>query len=293
MADADPGEAFLAALTSEARARFVEPTGAVLAAHLEAARAAYPAIVLADDRFAAELARRLGEHASPERLASVRAPHVFLAIASVDGDEAAIRELDRELAREAEQCAGRLRALPDQAIEARGHLRRILFVSEPGRPAAIGAYAGKGDLRSYLRVIATRELIRIINKGRREIGVEDEVLERLSPSTDPELVYLRDHYRADVDAALRAALGGLAAEARALLRYHLLDGWSIDRIGALYGVHRATAARWLTTARQQLGVAIRADLAARLAIPDEEVESIVRLVQSRIDVSLARLLDPP
>jgi RNA polymerase sigma-70 factor (ECF subfamily) len=109
--------------------------------------------------------------------------------------------------------------------------------------------------------------------------------------SDPELAYLRDRYRTDVDAAMRAALVGLGEQSRALLRYHLIDGWSIDRIGALYGVHRATAARWTAAAREELGVAIRAELAKRLSISVDEVDSIVRMVQSRIDVSMARLLD--
>jgi RNA polymerase sigma-70 factor, ECF subfamily len=55
-------------------------------------------------------------------------------------------------------------------------------------------------------------------------------------------------------------------------------------------VHRATAARWLTDARERLGEIIRTELAARLQIAAEEVDSIVRLVQSRVDMSLDRLL---
>jgi RNA polymerase sigma-70 factor (ECF subfamily) len=95
-----------------------------------------------------------------------------------------------------------------------------------------------------------------------------------------------------VDAGLRSALARLDARSRALLRYQLIDGWSIDQVGKLYGVHRATAARWLADARQVLGDAIRSELATRLQISTHEVDSIVRLVQSRVDMSLDRLLVP-
>jgi RNA polymerase sigma-70 factor (ECF subfamily) len=184
-----------------------------------------------------------------------------------------------------------LRAHPDHADQVRDHLRRILFVSEPGRPAALREFSGRGDLRSYLRVIATRELVRVINKGRRTVAVTDDAfLDVLSPASDPELAYLRERYRADVDAAMRAALVALSEQPRALLRYSVVDGWTVDRIGALYGVHRATAARWVAAARDDLGTRIRAELAARLAISVDEVDSIVRLVQSGIDVSLEHLL---
>ena len=70
----------------------------------------------------------------------------------------------------------------------------------------------------------------------------------------------------------------------------MLDGWSIDQIGSLYGVHRATAARWLTNAREELGARIRAGLAERLEIGESQVDSIVALVTSRIELSLERLL---
>jgi RNA polymerase sigma-70 factor (ECF subfamily) len=285
-------DAFLAALPASARAGFEDTTAIaeVLAGHVRGSRAAYPEVAVTDETFGAELARRLGDDATVERVAKTRADHVFLAIACAAGDAAAIRRFEAEVFEEIDACAARVRATPAQAAEVRGHLQRILFVSEPGRPAALHAYAGRGDLRGYVKVMATRELIRLVDKGKRELGVDDEVLEKLSPADDPALAYLKDRYRADVDAAMRAALVALADQPRALLRYSLIDGWSIDKIGALYGVHRATAARWLTAARDELGAGIRAELARRLTVPVDEVDSIVRLVQSKLDVSLERLL---
>jgi len=286
-------DAFRAALAEEARPRFEDAASlaATLARLRETAIAAYPDLAVDAATFAAELARRLGAAASPEQLAHVRADHVHLAIACAAGDPLAVRRFEADFLGEVNAAAGRLRARPDQADEVRGHLCRILFVSEPGRPAALREFSGRGDLRSYLRVIATRELVRVINKGRCEIGVTDDAfLDMLLPGADPELGYLRDHYRADVDAAMRAALAALPDQPRALLRYSVVDGWTVDRIGALYGVHRATAARRVAAAREELGSAIRAELAARLEIYVGDVDSIVRLVQSRIDVSLERLL---
>jgi RNA polymerase sigma-70 factor (ECF subfamily) len=286
-------DAFRAALEGAARPRFegAATLGATLAQFRDAASTAYPDLAVDAGTFAAELARRLGPTASPEQLARIRADHVHLAIACAAGDPRAIRRFEDDFLDEIDATARRLRARPDQVDEVRGQLRRILFVSEPGRSAALREFSGRGDLRSYLRVIATRELVHVINKGRREVGITDEAfLDMLSPAADPELDYLCEHYRADVDAALRAALAALADQPRALLRYSLVDGWSVDRIGALYGIHRATAARRVAAAREELGVAIRTELAARLAISIDEVDSIVRLVQSRIDVSLERLL---
>ncbi len=286
-------DAFRAALADEARPRFEGDAtlGATLARHRATALAAYPDVAVDAETFAAELARRLGATASPEQLARIRADHVHLAMACSAGDPLAIRRFEEDFLDEIDATARRLRARPDQVDEVRGHLRRILFVGEPGRPAALREFSGRGDLRSYLRVIATRDLVRVINKGRREVGITDDaMLDMLSPTSDPEIGYLRERYRADVDAAMRAALATLPDQPRALLRYSVIDGWTVDRIGALYGIHRATAARRVAAAREALGAAIRAELAVRLEVSAGEVDSIVRLVQSRIEVSLERLL---
>ncbi len=289
-------QGFLAALAPDARDRFadVAALSTTLTKLHDAASAAYADLAIDATTFGAELARRLGRAATPGQLAQVRADHVYLAIACAAGDERAIHHLEDEFLAEVDATAVRLRARSDQTDEVRSHVRRILLVSEAGRPAALRAFSGRGDLRSYLRVIATRELVRVINQARREVGVDDlAFLDMLSPASDPELGYLREHYRADVEAAMRTAIAALAEDTRALLRYSVVHGWSADRIGVLYGVHRATAARRVAAARKELGDAIRAALSARLAISVDEVASIVRLVQSRIDVSLERLLDAP
>lgn len=287
-------DAFLSSRADAARfSHAASRVADLLERHLQAARTTYPEIRITDERFAAEIARRLAPEAGIAQLAELRAADVYLAIACADGDAAALRRLEDEFLDEVDRCGARVRATPAQTADVGSDVRRLLLVTEPGRPAAVTRYSGKGDLRAYVRVIATRELMRAIDKGRREVNVADDILDRLSPVSDPELVYLRDHYRADVDAALRTALASLAERPRALLRYHLVRGWSIDQLGELYGVHRATAARWVAAAREELGDAVRQEVARRLSIQLDEVASIVRLVQTQIDVSLSRLFATP
>jgi len=101
---------------------------------------------------------------------------------------------------------------------------------------------------------------------------------------------IRARYGADIAAGMRAALEALPERERALLRYALVDGWTVDQIGELYGVHRATAARWVAAARDLLADEIRKQVAGRLAIAPHEVVSLIELVRSRIDISLERIL---
>jgi RNA polymerase sigma-70 factor (ECF subfamily) len=290
-------QGFLAGLAASAHRVFDdEAMTATLVAQWETARAAWPGIEVAPEQFARELARRLSTHTGEITTAALEATHggdVYLAIACCDGDNPAILQLDELVGRELRLAASKLRASPDQTTEVHSELRRILLVDDADRGAALRDYAGRGDLRGYVRVSATRALIRAINRGRREIAVDDDdVFDRMLPLDDPEISILRAQYRDTVDAALRAALSALDARSRALLRYQLIDGWSIDQVGKLYGVHRATAARWLAEARELLGNSIREELATRLRINASEVDSIVRLVQSRVDMSLERILVP-
>ena len=265
---------------------------AIARAHA-AASAAWPGCNLELARFGAELSRRLGDDLDGARLAAICSDDVYLAVACLDGDPVAIGYLERDCLAEVDRAGRKLRATDDQVAEVRGHLRQILFTAEPERAAGLAVFTGRGDLRGYLRVIATRELIRAINRGRREEPIDDDsepLLDRLDLSRAPELSLLRARHGVAISAALRGALDLLDERQRAVLRYSLVDGWSIDRIGELYGVHRATASRWITAARDALGEHLRREVSTRLAIPLDDVDSIVRAVGSQIDISLARIL---
>ena len=58
----------------------------------------------------------------------------------------------------------------------------------------------------------------------------------------------------------------------------------------MYGVHRATATRWLAQIRAQVLAETRRRLGEVLAVPARELDSVMDLVQSRLDVSLQRML---
>jgi len=286
-------ELFLGALPDAARAALavVDDLGVILSGHLEAARRAWPEIRLPDDAFLPHLARRLADNATDVTLRSVRASDVYLACACALGDPAAIAIFERTYFGEVDAAAVRVRAGESLAAEAKQILRLTLFVSGGTRVAAAATFSGRGDLRGWLRIAATRELLRLAGRDRREVRVDDDaLLDALAPAVDPELGYLRDLYRDACNEAFRAALAGLSPRHRSLLRYQLIDGLSIDQIGAVHGVHRATAARWLSRARDDLVERARFEVAQRLGVATAEASSILRLVQSRLDVSMERAL---
>ncbi len=176
------------------------------------------------------------------------------------------------------------------ADEVKQRLRQKLFVGD-GVPPKIASYTGQGDLGRWIRVAATREAISLLRRESKEVPVEEVALaQALAGGVDPELAYLKDLYAAEFKAAFEQSIAALGPKERTVLKYHVLDGRNIDQIGAVYGVHRATVARWIAGVRDTLLVRTREILMDKIEVDRAEFDSIMRLIQSQLDVSLSRLL---
>ncbi len=168
-----------------------------------------------------------------------------------------------------------------------------LFVSTPERPAKILEYRGMGQLAHWLRVTALRTFLnerrRVQGQARRNRDVEQDLIV-LTRGADLELSFLKQRYRAEFKEAFTLAVAALPARERNLLWHKAVAGHNVDQIAAVYHLHRATAARQVARAREQLLGLTRAELMRRLRVDRGEFESIMNLIQSRLDVSLARML---
>jgi RNA polymerase sigma-70 factor, ECF subfamily len=102
----------------------------------------------------------------------------------------------------------------------------------------------------------------------------------------PGLAELRSRYRAHFQHALPTAIAALSPHDRALLRYHYLDGLTFDQIAKIQGVHRTTASRAVERACTELVDHIRRAMRDALRISDAELDSLVALICSQLDVSL-------
>ncbi|MBL0214351.1 MAG: sigma-70 family RNA polymerase sigma factor [Myxococcales bacterium] len=182
------------------------------------------------------------------------------------------------------------RAPSDVVDDVKQILRVQLLLPREGKPPGIAGYRGKGPLRGWVRITATREIIRQLKKRQRETPLEKSLEDALGTASDPMLSQLKAEYRAEFATALKEAIAALSAEDRTLLRQSIVEQLLIDAIGAAFGVHRATSARWLQRARAALVTQTRAKLAQRLAMPVEQIDSVIRLVQSRLDASIVRHL---
>lgn len=264
-----------------------------LDAAVAAARREWPALALDESRFRALLAERMPDRAGPAELeAAVCVPDLYLACACACGVAGAVDAFERRYMPVVEAAAARTGA-GDLADEIKQVVREILFVGGGNARPAIEQFSGRGNLHSWVRVIATREALRLQRRQRSRREVQDEALYQiLAPAdeVDPETAYLKARYRAEFRRAFLAAVADLPRRERTALRLHVLDGLSIDEIAPAYRVHRSTAARWLTRARELLLAGTRARLMQELGVGDRELDSILRLIQSNLDVSLSSAL---
>jgi RNA polymerase sigma-70 factor (ECF subfamily) len=157
----------------------------------------------------------------------------------------------------------------------------------------IAEYGGMGDLRAWLRVVATRTALDLVRAQRRveRPTADDDILAVPAPGDDPDLAYLKSVYGNEVARAIEEAAKELSPEERNVLREHYAQGLTIDQIGAVHGIHRATAARRVERAREQLAANARRILGERLGVSDSELDSVMRLVQSEMRISFKRVLE--
>ena len=258
---------------------------------LREAAAAWPGVVVAADRFHGAIVARLAAAAVPaEALAALHTTDLYLACGCVDGDPNALKAFDLHYRAIIERA---LVASPipaaDRADVAQQILERML-VATVDRMPRIESYQARGTLAAWVRVITAREIARRWAVKRRDIPDPEPVLSRQLASDNTELERLQRLYGQEFKRAIETAVEGLDARSRLVLRQYAVDGLGIDQLAALHGIHRATAARWIATARDVVLAETQRALTSRVTLNASELESVIRILRSQLDVSIFRLL---
>jgi RNA polymerase sigma-70 factor (ECF subfamily) len=263
-------------------------------------RAAWPAFALEARDVVEFVARQATAELADAALDGLRPADLYLACACARQVPGAIAAFDRDYMREVDVALARMRIGPPRLHDVKQLVRQRLFVgggtaAQPAGPGKIAEYAGRGDLRRWVRSVAVRTCLNELRKGRREILVDDEQLiaqHAIAPD-DPEIEYMKRTYAHEFRAAFGEALAQLGARDQTLLRYHHVDGLNIDEIGAIYRIHRVTAFRWIEKAKELLARSTLELLRGRLRLPASELDSVLRMIRSQIHLSLVRHLGGP
>ena len=256
-----------------------------LRAQLEAAASACAAWGVPSSRLREALQRSFRDGALP---ATVYLEDRVLTLACADGNPRAQQELDRRASERVAQAARRVDASAAFIEEVRQGVRERLLLGSAGSAPRILEYAGRGPLEAWVGVVATRVALNL-RRGVQPVSLDERLVTGLSmPSPDPELALIKGEYREAFQQAFRAALAELEDTEVNVLRLHFAKGLTIDDLGRTYGVHRATAARWIARARERLLAGIRARLMEALRLGPEDFESLMELVRSQVHLSLSK-----
>lgn len=257
---------------------------------LASAAAAWPEIALTPPEFLSFLAQKLPADGSGAPLDTLQSEELYLVCGCLRGDGRALAAFEQSYLSQLDRALASMQ-LGARLQDVKQRVRQLLFVARPGASPKLASYSGRGRLGAWLRVVAVREAIDLIDRERGEVGCSPESAAALPVADDdPELGYMKRTYRAAFKEALEQALRSLPARAQNLLRQQIIDGLTVTELGALYQVHHATAARWLIDARKELARRTRRELKTRLRLTASECESILRLAASHLDVSISRLL---
>jgi len=259
-----------------------------LLALIDEGRRRWPAFEVSDRELADYLRERSGPSGLPPL---VHAGDLLLACACVQGSVPALEAFQKLYDPTVRRVCSRRRVDAALADDTRQALYERLLVGRAGQPPRIADYRGQGRLEGWVATAASTTLLMLQRAaGRRREQPESSAIGELAGPLDPELEFIRARYKTELEEAIAAALLELGDRERTLLRLHLGERLSIDTLGSMYGVNRATAARWLVAARQSLLERARAAIRARLGSSEEELESLGVLLQSQLHVSLARRL---
>jgi RNA polymerase sigma-70 factor, ECF subfamily len=160
---------------------------------------------------------------------------------------------------------------------------KLLIGLEP----KLRGYSAIGSLAEWLRVACLRTALNL-KRSDRLLPTEDiPSPNALDVFSD---VHMKRFYLQEMNGAIERGFRQLSVRERMLLRLHFVDGLNIERIGVMYGAHRATVARWLVNIRERLFDQLREHLAATHGLSDTDVRSLYRILKSDVHVTISRVL---
>jgi RNA polymerase sigma-70 factor (ECF subfamily) len=264
-----------------------QPAQSALRRAWTAGCARWPDLDLSYETFAAHVEDLRSSRSSPsdEELAA-HAEDLFLVAACLAGAPTALGAIDRAVLSQVPDMVAVVDPSYGFGAEVAQMLRERLLCPPLER---LRQYGGSGPLAAWVRVAARRLAVDI--KRREGASIRQAAqLPAAMASHHPEWELLRRRYQVPLETALRAALENLPARDRMVLRLYLLRGENIEGIGRIYGVHRATVARWIAAAQRSIADAVLQRLKGELGLSPSEFESLARELGSKLEITLSSVL---
>lgn len=250
----------------------------------------WPRVTLSFEAFEIHCRRVFG---SETALAGAReAADLYLCFACIEADPEALRIFESEGGEVARAAVSSIHRDRDFVQETLQEVWDKLLL---GPEARIRQYTGRGPLKGWIRVVATRAALdRCRSRGalaKRQVELTEQLAAQ-GPS--PELFLTQASFAPAFQAAIRRAVAALDSQQRNVLRMHVSGGCNIDEIGRAYRVHRATAARWLDRARASIYDSVRTELCTpHSKLTESELRSLAHVLKSQLEIHLSSMSRAP
>ncbi|NOK36822.1 hypothetical protein HMI49_26805 [Corallococcus exercitus] len=258
---------------------------------VERCEGAWPGVMLEPGTFLAHLGLHTPAGEPPaQALAAMHCEDLYLALAALEGQRAALDALESSVLVPAGRAVRRVEASDAFVDEVLQLTRLRLLVEEGGRAPRLTEYAGRGPLRRWAEAVSLGIALSLKRRPERSTPLDDALIAADLGAADPELEHIRHRYRPAFRAAFAEALAALSLRDRNLLRMGLVQGLGVESLGALHQVHASTVSRWMAKAREALLEHTRMALARRLALNTSQLDSLLRVLDGSLEISLASLL---
>jgi RNA polymerase sigma-70 factor, ECF subfamily len=246
----------------------------------------WPALSLGFDAFAAHYHRVLVD----DTVHPLEPADLYLCCACAQEQPEALRLFESEAASVATAAIRRIHSSDDFVHDALQELWSKLLV---GEDAKVRSYSGRGPLKAWVRVAATRVALDRQRQHKRGTERRVELTDKLAAADmNVEASLLKARFGQAFQEALRASVIALSKQERNVLRMHVVGQCSIDDIGRAYNVHRATAARWIERSRAKLYAEVRDALRVQHRLTASEFKSLAVVMGAELELSLGFASSP-
>ena len=165
-----------------------------------------------------------------------------------------------------------------------------LKINTNGKPSGkLGYYSGRGSLAGWLRAVVAQLAIDAHRKISRLVQIEESrEFENLAHEADgreigkfhaaeanPENSLIEKRGMLETEAALKKAIGELAAEDKLLIKLYYFEGLNLKQAGAVLGFHEATASRRVVKTQMNLRKRVEQILQTERGWKPDEIKQVL------------------
>ncbi len=238
----------------------------------------------------------------------IRADDLCLVIACERGDEKAWEDLVANFDSTVKSAARKISANNEDAEDLASSIWAELYGlrqdADGNKKSKLAYYSGRGSLAGWLRAVVSQLAVDQFRKDAKFVQVdENREFENLaneasentnnnhlvSHAENPEELLTEKQSTSDLSAALNAAIEGLEAEDRLVLKLYYFDDLKLKDIAATFGYHEATASRKLVRVQTEIRKAVERELRQRHGWTESEVKRHLSDTAGKLGISLEQM----